>query len=598
MPTSADGAAAVPWRRVVLIVVATVLVLLLGWTAWVGIRSLMARDRLEQAVPRAAEVRDLLADGDAAGARRAAADFADQARAAADLTSDPLSTLAHGVPVVGPNLAALATISRVVDGIATDALPPLLPLLDSLDLAALAPVDGKIDTAPLSAAADPLEESSTALIRAQDQVAAIDTSATIAPVADAVTRLSDAVDGASSAVRSAATAARLLPAMLGAEEERRYLILFQNNAELRATGGIAGALALITTSDGAVELGTQTTANAFPYYPAPVLPVERAARSLGGPQLGRYMQNVNFGPEFPDAAAQAAQMWRLEYGTEVDGVIAVDPVALSYLLEATGPITLDTGDVIDSGNAVDLLLSEVYSRYSVPADQDLLFAAAARQVFAALTSGDVDVSRLIEAAATGSEERRILIWNARDDEQELLASTTFSGRLTDADDTTDVVGVYLNDATGAKMDYYLDASSVVYANSCETVATWRTEVTIASAAPLDAATSLPAYVTGGGFAQVPPGTIRTKLLVYGPAGSIIESVQQDGKPVPAQVEEQYGRGVTQVVVDLLPGESTVIEVAHRGPDTDRPGQTTRQTEVRMTPLVDSPESEIVSSICR
>ena len=79
-------------------------------------------------------------------------------------------------------------------------------------------------------------------------------------------------------------------------------------------------------------------------------------------------------------------MWLRETGVDVSGVISLDPVSLSYLLEATGPVALPTGDVLTSENAVDLLLNGVYLRYADPRDQDAFFAAAAGSVFGALTS--------------------------------------------------------------------------------------------------------------------------------------------------------------------------------------------------------------------
>src|SRR5206468_976551 len=81
--------------------------------------------------------------------------------------------------------------------------------------------------------------------------------------------------------------------------------------------------------------------------------------------------------DFPVAAATASRMWTTTYGGTVDGVIAIDPVVVSGLLDATGPVTLPSGDQISSANAVKLLLSDVYQRYSDPDQQDAFFASAA-----------------------------------------------------------------------------------------------------------------------------------------------------------------------------------------------------------------------------
>ena len=120
-------------------------------------------------------------------------------------------------------------------------------------------------------------------------------------------------------------------------------------------------------------------------------------------------------------------MWRQQFGTEVDGVLSVDPVTLSYLLAATGPIGLPTGDTLLSENAVQLLLADVYARYTVPAHQDAFFAAAASSVFDAIAGGNFEPAALVSAISRAGEEHRILIWSAHAEEQAMLAPTTLAG---------------------------------------------------------------------------------------------------------------------------------------------------------------------------
>jgi Protein of unknown function (DUF4012) len=75
-----------------------------------------------------------------------------------------------------------------------------------------------------------------------------------AEVQTAVRRL-DSLDPAALTTATAARAVRLLPPMLGANGPREYLLLVQNNAEQRATGGIPGSVALLRAVDGAVTVG-------------------------------------------------------------------------------------------------------------------------------------------------------------------------------------------------------------------------------------------------------------------------------------------------------------------------------------------------------
>ncbi len=83
-------------------------------------------------------------------------------------------------------------------------------------------------------------------------------------------------------------------------------------------------------------------------------------------------------------------MWERAQGEQVDGVIATDPVALSYLLEATGPVTVpvDGGAVdLDAGNVVQTLLSDAYADLEPGEQTDTFFAAVAARVLEEFLAG-------------------------------------------------------------------------------------------------------------------------------------------------------------------------------------------------------------------
>src|SRR5690606_20828767 len=142
-------------------------------------------------------------------------------------------------------------------------------------------------------------------------------------------------------------------------------------------------------------------------------------------------------------------------------------------------------------------LSETYARYPEPSDQDAFFAAAAQAVFSAVTAGDAEPKALVEALVRGGDEGRIRIWNSREEDQRYVAGTTLSGILPSDNSAGPRIGVYLNDSTGAKMDYYLDTSVTVASAVCRSdgLPSYRVTVTLTNTAPADAATSLPPYVT-------------------------------------------------------------------------------------------------------
>ena len=142
----------------------------------------------------------------------------------------------------------------------------------------------------------------------------------------------------------------------------------------------------------------------------------------------------------------------------------------------------------------------------------------------------------------------------------MLAGTTLAGRLPISDAATQRFGVYLNDATGAKMDMHLDVKVGAVQVICrkDLRPTYGVEVTLTNTAPADAATSLPEYVTGGGYFGVTPGNVQTIVSVYGPKSMQNLGVTRDGKKIGYYPTTDTGYPVSSLTVELAPGDSTTI----------------------------------------
>ncbi|SEN97198.1 DUF4012 domain-containing protein [Cryobacterium luteum] len=548
---------------------ASVIVIIGGATVWVGVQALMAKSELEQAVPLAFAVQQAVTSGEVSSAPRVAKKLGEHSRSAANHVGDPLWRAFEVVPFLGPNLAAVRQLAQVVDEISRNAVMPLVSLTENLDLAGFSPVGGALDLDPLVQAQPGTADINATLAQASVDVAAIDTSHVLKQVRAATEQLAAAVDSTADSVSGVNRAVQLLPAMLGADEKRSYLLLFQNNAEVRATGGLPGAFAEVATENGQIQITRQASAAGM-VFDQPVLDLQLETRGIYTDLVSTFMGDVTLTPQFPITGALTREMWKRTYGTEVDGVISLDPVALSYLLRATGPITLATGEVLTSGNAVQLLLSDVYANYDDPADQDAVFSSAAAAVFAALAGGNADPAALISALAQAGDERRILIWSAHEEDQKLLEGTTLTGDLPVSDGSAEKIGVYFNDATGAKMNTHLDTRIDLGEVTCRNDERpyYAVDVTLTNTAPLDAATSLPESVTGPGTYGVVQGNIKTLILVYGPPDSQNLGVSRAGEAVPYHPARHEGYPVSQLGVELAPGESSTTRFYFLGADAE------------------------------
>ena len=567
-------------RPVVIAVLIVVLILLLG-AGWIGWRAYLARQELKAALYDVDAARSAVETGDTAKARAAAADLTRHARTAADLTSDPVWRAGEVVPWLGDDLAAFRTVAAATETLSTQVVQPLATVAGSVDPRQLRLTHGRIDLAPLISAAPAVEKAQRGFDAAQRQVNAIDEGRLIEPVDRAVTRMRTMLDKAGGQLEAVANTARLLPGMLGADGPRTYLVVAQNPAELRATGGLIGSVTEFTTDHGVITMAAQSPA--FGPWAEPVFNVPAPTTALFGTVVGRYLQDANVTPDFPLAARTASAMWVHDHGGVVDGVIALDPVVLSGLLGATGPVSLPTGDTLTADNAVQLLLSEVYRHYAHPADQDAFFAAAAAAVFGKVAEGGVDGSALVGVLADAGQSDRVRIWSSRPAEQRILAGTTLAGGLPVSTPDNTALGVYFNDATGGKMDYYLGSSVSAGAKVCRAdgKVTSLVEVTLSNRAPADAATTLSTYVTGGDLFGVPRGSILTRIAFYGPEAGLLAGVRSGGASMSSVTGSDGGRPVAVVEVELKPGESKTVDVEFLGTTQKRAGVT-----VAVTPTLD------------
>ncbi|MET3511154.1 DUF4012 domain-containing protein [Plantibacter flavus] len=579
-------------RRRTLLIVGGLVLVVVAAVAWIGVRAFLAKGELEAAVPLAQTVREQVVADDPAAAGKTARELAAHARSAAGLTSDPIWRAAEVIPWVGPNLSAVRELAGATEDVAVGAITPLVNLAGSLRPELFKPVDGAVPLQPIVDAQEDVRKADDALEGAAKRVRTIDEGPLISQVRGAVDQLRPVLTETADTVDAARRAIDLMPAMLGADGPRTYLVMFQNPAEPRASGGNPGALALIGTDGGRISLLQQASTADFPRFPEPVLPLPTETAGIYGNITGRFMQNVTLTPRFQLSAELASEMWFQRFGTRVDGVLSIDPVALGYLLNATGPIPLATGDQLTGDNAAALLLNEVYLRYPAPADQDAFFAAASGTVFERIASGGFDPAQLIAALAQAGTERRVLLWNASPSEQAILDGTTLTDLLPTEVQAPGSFGVYINDATGSKMGYYLDVLAATGVAQCDAngqLAGLR--LILRSNAPADAATALNSYITGVGQYGVPRGNFRFNVAVYAPPGSMPGGVQRDGVKLPAQLATDGDFPVTQFVVELAPGETTTIDLGVTKYGASHP------PEVVSTPKVHLSETQQVAINC-
>jgi hypothetical protein len=282
---------------------------------------------------------------------------------------------------------------------------------------------------------------------------------------------------------------------------------------------------------------------------------------LYGRAATSFYGNGNLSPNFPYAAQIWASMWKKYSGQKVDGVIAVDPTALGYLLAVTGPATLPDKSQINGANAAALTQATAYAKFPGISKADnarrkvyLLEVASAASK--RILSARGEPTRMLRAAVKAAGERRLLVWSADPALQADLAQTSIAGVIPTT--TAPYVGLSIVNAGGNKLDYYLDRSLTWQRTGCGPTRRTTVTITLTNNAP---ASGLPPYVTGR-YDKLPypvkTGDSRLAVSYFATQGAVLQNVTFAGRPGRGRLGAELGHPVYTIDVELPRGTSRTI----------------------------------------
>lgn len=527
------------------------------------------RADLEAAKSRLGNVTELVRSGDTAQFDVVAGEVLTLTTSADEKVQGPLWEYASWVPFVGQNVAAIRATTEATHILVRDALPASFTILGAMQSSNIRFEGGGFNLEPFRGALASLPAVDGAFAQAQEKVAGIDRDQLLPIVDDAVGQVIDVIDQSAPLAR---TATQVLPTaltMMGDQGPRTYLVLFQNNAEIRATGGSAAASVYVQVDGGRMTLAGQSNSTVFASegiigIQHVDLPAETLA--LYDPEFARFSQNYTRTPNFP-TSARMFQAIAAKTGYPVDGVISLDPVVLSSILSVTGGINVEGIDV-NADNAVQLLLSETYLRF--PGDQapaDAFFAATSAAVFQKLVAGEWDLMRMLEVFGEAGEQQRLYAWFAREEEEQVARELGIDGTMKADNTETTEIGIFLNDAAVSKLEYYLSTSISV---SCDPAArTVSTSITMTNSVDRD---DLTYHILG--LRSPRYGGERTSMLFdvlyFAPPGASISGVDPGAGDAEGldRTSTEDGRNARSIAVMVDRGQSRTVTYTSTLPEGD------------------------------
>lgn len=490
--------------------------------------------------------------------------LSDHISAIQDQVGSPGWAVWEWIPYYGQDVKAARDTVRILDDIGDNALPQVRNALSAMDYAQFGINDGIIQLPGLANAAVQLDMADSIIANANTEFQLVDNPHS-SLLNEAVSSVKSRVNELAQAVDTITRFSKAAPIMIDEDgsQPQTYLILAENNAELRATGGLPGAWGVLTVSGGTLTLSDFVPDTSIAIQDQPAITLTSEEQNLYGDIMGRIPHDVNVTPDFPRAAQAAQALWEATYPDRpVNGVIALDPVFLQNLLQVTGGVTLEDGRTLDGSNTVQTLLHDVYFESDDVNWQNEFFTSAARSAFEQImrTSND-DPTRLVQQIASSVENGHLMMWHESASIQKELSGTAIAGELGSSEALPEV-GVYFNDAGQSKMDWYLnrDVTATLQRTKEDGSKLYDVDIELSNTLQEQDISSLPAYVSGDGVDGLQPGEIAVNLYLYAPIrGRLVNWTFPDSSGFDL-LATHNGLTVGAKRIVLQPGQSTSIHV--------------------------------------
>lgn len=250
-----------------------------------------------------------------------------------------------------------------------------------------------------------------------------------------------------------------VPEVLGTTEAKTYLVLFQNDKELRPTGGFWTAYALLRMEKGKIvsiqagDIYFLDIDNRVAFYPTPPAVIQKYLK------LDKwYIRDTNMSPDYRKSVELFNEFWARVPGVpKTDGIIAIDTAFVQGLLTVLGDIKIPNYETFTSENVVyqlELVANVLGSREEKRGGRKDIIGVLMREMMAkafALPSNQYD--KIIGKVLDMAGKKHLLFYFINPEAQGLAEKYNLAGRINDFE------GDYLhvNDANlgGRKANMYM-----------------------------------------------------------------------------------------------------------------------------------------------
>lgn len=546
-----------PWVLLGIFVLLVALGAALGVTGYKFYKqALQVKDHEMAAVETVKQVKDITNTMDPATLQKIIKPMQQHTSAARTIAHGGLWKLAAMVPVYGDDIRAVQGMTEVVDDLASKTLPEVSDTLTTVMSSDLSAGNGQINMQPVL---DLKNAVNTANTQVQQQYKKMKNLPTphIGLVKNAYDQALDQFADIADKLNQGNEMLSIVPKFLGQDGQRTYLVLATATSESRSSGGLGGSLGSMTTNNGSFQMGD--------FYPNTEFEGENSEVYTDSDKalfpFSFDIRDQEADPDFNNVAKNVATIWQQSsHSTNVDGVMAIDPVFIQELVKLNGNVQIPNGPLLTGDNTAQFLLNDIYKDVYT-AYQDEYFQYVASNVMDA-TFKDLSINKLVSIAKLISpmaEGRHVSFVSFHEDENKAFSDMGLTNGIP-SDEEKPEFGMYFNQLNASKMDWYLHRNTQITRTSCnqDGSQTYHVTVTLENALSYEDYVNGPTYILGGGDLR---GHIVDKMLLYAPAGGSISNLTVGGS---AQIDDPQqgdlnGNGMIYTVANIAYGQNATFD---------------------------------------
>jgi len=356
--------------------------------------------------------------------------------------------------------------------------------------------------------------------------------------------------------------------LLGDRHPHKYMILLQNNNEIRATGGFIGSYAIVDVNQGYItNLKVEDVYDIDGSYGGYIEPPEE----LKGFTTNWRLRDSNYSPDFAISGAKVKWFLQKEGGPGVDTVIAINQGLLKDLLEITGPVQVGNFGKLNSEN-YNLLLSYVIEGKIWGAEDPKHILKVFIPAFKEAILQEKNLGKVGSKLYKAIQQKHIMMYSGDSDIQDLFDAFGVSGRMQIPEDNEDYLSVINTSIGGSKSDQFVE-ENITHDTEIDEHGNITDEVTIKRRHLWsdDIYRSWKKTLAAYGFSEMPDqlidnlgrGRNKVNMRIYVPAGSVL--IDSNAKDIMTKYDDELKKTYFYTVVEIKAGETAKLNVKYRLP---------------------------------